>query len=198
MTLGTVAFAENYDHLEVEQRLRTSWDRLKLYEFDPNSGKPVYSIDTPPPYVSAAHLHVGHAMSYAQAEFVVRYRRMRGYSSYYPMGFDDNGLPTERYVERTYKINKNNTTRSEFRHICSEETAKGAAVTRKSARAWTSAICGSVTRRSMRTRAPSQSPSWISSRRAWCSNRRTVIWNADETAWRADLETLQRSRRWTT
>ena len=130
-TLGTVAFAENYDHLEVEQRLRTSWDRLKLYEFDPNSGKPVYSIDTPPPYVSAAHLHVGHAMSYAQAEFVVRYRRMRGYSIYYPMGFDDNGLPTERYVERTYKINKNNTTRSEFRRVCLEETAKGAAVYEK-------------------------------------------------------------------
>ena len=55
-TLGTVAFAENYDHLEVEQRLRTSWDRLKLYEFDPYSGKPVYSIDTPPPYVSAAQM----------------------------------------------------------------------------------------------------------------------------------------------
>src|SRR5688500_20111717 len=67
-------------------------------------------------------------MSYAQAEFVVRYRRMRGYSIYYPMGFDDNGLPTERYVERTYKINKNNTTRAELRRACLEETAKGAAV----------------------------------------------------------------------
>jgi valyl-tRNA synthetase len=126
--LGAITFAENYDHVGVEQRLRSAWEAARLYEFDPNSGKPVYSIDTPPPYVSAAHLHVGHAMSYAQAEFVIRYRRMRGYSIYYPMGFDDNGLPTERYVERTYKLNKHNTTRSEFRRICLEETAKGAAV----------------------------------------------------------------------
>jgi len=121
-------FPENYDHIEVETRIAALWEDARLYDYDPHSPKPVYSIDTPPPYVSAAHLHVGHAMSYAQAEFVVRYRRMRGYSIFYPMGFDDNGLPTERFVERTYKINKHNVTRSEFRRICLEETAKGAKV----------------------------------------------------------------------
>jgi len=121
-------FPENYDHTEVETRIAALWEDARLHDYDPHSTKPVYSIDTPPPYVSAAHLHVGHAMSYAQAEFVVRYRRMRGYSIFYPMGFDDNGLPTERFVERTYKINKHNVTRSEFRRICLEETAKGAKV----------------------------------------------------------------------
>jgi len=121
-------FPENYEHTEVETRIAALWEDARLYDYDPQSANPVYSIDTPPPYVSAAHLHVGHAMSYAQAEFVVRYRRMRGYSIFYPMGFDDNGLPTERFVERTYKINKHNVTRSEFRRICLEETAKGAKV----------------------------------------------------------------------
>src|SRR6266581_1066167 len=123
-TPSAIDFPETYEHAEVEARIARLWEEARLYDYDPNSPKPVYSIDTPPPYVSAAHLHVGHAMSYAQAEFVVRYRRMRGHSIFYPMGFDDNGLPTERFVERTYKINKHNVTRSEFRRICLEETAK--------------------------------------------------------------------------
>ena len=199
-TLGTVAFAENYDHLEVEQRLRTSWDRLKLYEFDPNSGKPVYSIDTPPPYVSAAHLHVGHAMSYAQAEFVIRYRRMRGYSIYYPMGFDDNGLPTERYVERTYKINKNNTTRSEFRRVCLEETAKGAAVYEKVWRALGLSVdwrerYSTIDSHSRRTSQKSFLD--LFAKGLVYRTDEPVLWDtADETALaQADLETLQRKSR---
>ena len=53
----------------------------------------MFSVDTPPPYVSAAHLHVGHAMSYSQPDFIVRYRRMRGERVFCPIGFDDNGLP---------------------------------------------------------------------------------------------------------
>jgi valyl-tRNA synthetase len=120
--------SESYDHIEVEDRIARLWQDRKLYEFDPTSGKPVYSVDTPPPYVSAAHLHVGHAMSYAQAEFIVRFWRMKGHSIFYPMGFDDNGLPTERYVEKTYGVNKNNTTRKAFRDLCIEETQKGAVV----------------------------------------------------------------------
>ncbi|HEX9562825.1 MAG TPA: valine--tRNA ligase [Gemmatimonadaceae bacterium] len=196
-TLGTVAFGETYDHLEVEQRLRTSWDRLKLYEFNPNSGKPVYSIDTPPPYVSAAHLHVGHAMSYAQAEFVVRYRRMRGYSIYYPMGFDDNGLPTERYVERTYRINKHNTTRSEFRRVCLEETAKGAAVYEKVWRALGLSVdwrerYSTIDSHSRRTSQKSFLDLFLKGLVYRADE--PVLWDtADETALaQADLETLQR------
>src|SRR6266705_801015 len=117
-----------YDHRAVEASARELWESHDTYRYDSGGQGPVFSVDTPPPYVSAAHLHVGHAMSYAQAEFVVRYRRMRGHSIFYPMGFDANGLPTERFVERTYKINKHNVTRSEFRRICLEETAKGAKV----------------------------------------------------------------------
>ena len=104
------ALPKNYDHLDVEPRWVKTWNQWKIYEYNPDSaaakaGK-TYAIDTPPPYVSAAHLHTGHAMSYSQAEFVIRYKRMRGHEVFYPMGFDDNGLPTERYVEQKYKIQK--------------------------------------------------------------------------------------------
>jgi valyl-tRNA synthetase len=115
------------DLAAAEERCRALWEDSGIYRFAPASGAAVFSVDTPPPYVSAAHLHVGHAMSYAQAEFIVRYQRMQGRNVFYPMGFDDNGLPTERFVEKTYGINKRQTTRKEFRALCLEETRKGAA-----------------------------------------------------------------------
>lgn len=113
------------DTAEVEAFCHRLWDELDVYKYDPNETGEVFSVDTPPPYVSASHLHVGHAMSYAQAEFIVRYHRMNGRKIFYPMGFDDNGLPTERFVEKTYKINKRKTTRKEFRALCLEVTHQG-------------------------------------------------------------------------
>ena len=92
-----------YKSKEAEAKWSRFWEEEKIYRFDPESEKPVFSVDTPPPYVSATHLHMGHAMSYSQAEFVVRFRRMQGYNVFYPMGFDDNGLPTERFVENKYQ-----------------------------------------------------------------------------------------------
>ncbi len=108
----------------IEERARQLWEDTGIYRFDPDAPGEIYSIDTPPPYVSAAHLHVGHTMSYSQAEFIVRYQRMRGRNVFYPMGFDDNGLPTERFVEKKYGINKARTTRSEFRELCLKETGE--------------------------------------------------------------------------
>lgn len=123
----TADLPKELDLAAIEERCRALWEESGIYRYDPDSAAEVFSVDTPPPYVSAAHLHVGHAMSYAQAEFVIRYQRMRGRNVFYPMGFDDNGLPTERYVEKTYGINKRKTTRREFRALCLEETRKGAA-----------------------------------------------------------------------
>lgn len=116
------------DLQEKELKARCMWKQLGLHKFNSKSDKPVFSVDTPPPYVSAAHLHVGHAMSYTQAEVIVRYKRMQGFEIFYPMGFDDNGLPTERYVETTHNINKKNISRRDFRSLCMEETRKGAEV----------------------------------------------------------------------
>ncbi len=119
-------FPKNYDYQTVEKKISQYWEDNKIYKFEPcDKIRKVYSVDTPPPYVSSSHLHVGHVMSYSQAEFIIRYKRMKGFNVFYPMGFDDNGLPTERYVEKKYKINKSKITRQEFIDLCLKETKAG-------------------------------------------------------------------------
>lgn len=117
--------SKNYDFKTTENKWKNSWNKNQIYKFKENNDSPLFAVDTPPPYVSADHLHVGHIMSYAQAEFIVRYKRMNGYNVFYPMGFDDNGLPTERFVEKKYKIDKSKTTKAEFIKLCLKETEKG-------------------------------------------------------------------------
>jgi valyl-tRNA synthetase len=70
-----------------------------MYHYDRSSARPVYSIDTPPATVSG-HLHLGHVYSYSQPDFLARFWRMNGHNVFYPMGYDDNGLPTGRLVEK--------------------------------------------------------------------------------------------------
>jgi len=113
-----------YDHRAVEAAARELWEAHDIYRYDRDGDGPVFSVDTPPPYVSAAHLHVGHAMSYSQPDFIVRYRRMRGERVFYPIGFDDNGLPTERYVEQAYGVRAVDMPRAEFNALCLAETRR--------------------------------------------------------------------------
>jgi len=101
------------------------WEKEKIYQFKKDTKKPIFSIDTPPPYISADHLHLGHVMSYSQADFIARFKRMQGFNVFYPMGFDDNGLPTERYVEKKYKIDKTKIDQKKFIEICKKESALG-------------------------------------------------------------------------
>ncbi|TDD96862.1 valine--tRNA ligase [Jiangella asiatica] len=80
------------------------WERDGVFRFDRTRPRAdVYSIDTPPPTVSGA-LHVGHVFSYTQTDVVARYQRMRGKAVFYPMGWDDNGLPTERRVQNHFGV----------------------------------------------------------------------------------------------
>ncbi len=125
-----MTFPKQYDPLIEEPRIQAFWRDRGIHRYNPDSEAPCFSVDTPPPYVSSAHLHVGHAMSYTQAEIIVRYRRMRGDNIYYPMGFDDNGLPTERYVEKKHKMDTRRADRSRFIALCLEETRTGAEVYR--------------------------------------------------------------------
>src|ERR1700722_6886862 len=82
------------DGLEAVWSVR--WEADQVYAFDRTQPRAeVFSIDTPPPTVSGS-LHVGHAFSYTHTDIVARYRRMTGMSVFYPIGWDDNGLPTER------------------------------------------------------------------------------------------------------
>jgi valyl-tRNA synthetase len=80
------------------------WDDEATYRFNADAAREsVYSIDTPPPTVSG-ELHIGHVFSYTQGDVVARFWRMRGRDVFYPMGWDDNGLPTERRVENYYGV----------------------------------------------------------------------------------------------
>ena len=115
---------KRYDPKEAEPKWQKFWAENSIFKYQEHSDKEIYSIDTPPPYASADHLHVGHGMHYSQFEFVARYQRMKGKNVFFPMGYDNNGLPTERFVEKKHKINKNKITREEFTKLCLEETKK--------------------------------------------------------------------------
>lgn len=104
---------ENYEPLKAEKLVRELWERNNLYKFDGSSDKPVFSIDTPPPTISG-DLHMGHMFSYSHAEFIARYKRMRGYNVFYPIGIDDNGLPTEILIEKKFKTTAENLGRDKF------------------------------------------------------------------------------------
>jgi len=88
----------------LESKWAPVWESNAVYKFDDSAPKEeIYSIDTPPPTASGS-LHVGHVFSYTHTDVVARYKRMNGCAVYYPMGWDDNGLPTERRVQNYYGV----------------------------------------------------------------------------------------------
>jgi valyl-tRNA synthetase len=114
--------SERYDPRESEQKWIAYWEKEKIFAFDPEAKGPVYSIDTPPPTVSGK-MHIGHAFSYAQQDIIARYKRLRGLNVFYPFGTDDNGLPTERLVEKLKNVKGAQMERQAFIKLC-EETLK--------------------------------------------------------------------------
>ena len=105
---------DQYNINKTEEKIKKFWEKNKIYKFD--SKKPAFSIDTPPPYLSGK-MHIGHAFSYSQQDFIARYRRMKE-NVFYPFGTDDNGLPTERYVEKTNNIKSKSMSRAKFIELC--------------------------------------------------------------------------------
>ena len=88
----------------LESTLIQKWEETGVYTFDRNASRDqVFAIDTPPPTVSGS-LHMGHVFSYTHTDTVARFWRMRGKSVFYPMGWDDNGLPTERRVQNYFGV----------------------------------------------------------------------------------------------
>jgi valyl-tRNA synthetase len=88
----------------LEAKWSAEWEREGIYRFDRTAPREqVFSIDTPPPTVSGS-LHVGHVFSYTHTDAIARYQRMRGKAVFYPMGWDDNGLPTERRVQNHFGV----------------------------------------------------------------------------------------------
>ncbi|MBC8075149.1 MAG: class I tRNA ligase family protein, partial [Chloroflexales bacterium] len=112
-------FPNRYDAPASERRWQQRWAETGLYTFRPDDPRPLFTIDTPPPTVSG-QLHMGHVYSYTQAEAMARFWRMRGRNVYYPFGFDDNCLPTERFVERQLKRSAREVGRAAFIEACLE------------------------------------------------------------------------------
>ncbi len=113
---------KKYDFKEKELKWMNYWEDNKIYEFK-RDNREVYSIDTPPPTVNGK-IHIGHIFSYSQTEMIARYKRMRGYNVFYPFGFDDNGLPSERLVEQEQNKKAHEIGREKFRELCIETTDK--------------------------------------------------------------------------
>jgi valyl-tRNA synthetase len=114
-----MALSKRYQPAEVEPRIQARWQAGGVYHFEVDAGRPAYLVDTPPPTVSG-HLHLGHVFSYSHPDFMVRFFRMYGYNVLYPMGYDDNGLPTERLVERRLGIRATEVGREPFIQKCLE------------------------------------------------------------------------------
>lgn len=114
-------FEKHYNGSVIEKEIQKYWADNEVYKFKRDPLKKIFSIDTPPPTVNGK-LHIGHIFSYTQAEMIARYRRMQGFNVYYPFGFDDNGLPSERLVERENNIKAGDVPRSVFCEKCIETT----------------------------------------------------------------------------
>lgn len=108
-----------YEPETIEKRWQGMWKDEEIYRFDPESDKPVYSIDNPPRYTSGS-LHLGHATGYSLIDFAARYRRMKGHNVFFPLCFDVNGTPIEVRVEKKHGITKLDLPRSEYRKLCSD------------------------------------------------------------------------------
>jgi len=114
---------KKYDPKVSEKKWREYWEKQGIYRFDPKSKAEIYSIDTPPPTVSGK-MHIGHAFSYSQQDFVIRFQRMLGKNIFYPFGTDNNGVATERLIEKTKGVKARDMERKEFVKICLEELEK--------------------------------------------------------------------------
>src|SRR6266511_1122613 len=88
----------------LEAKWQARWEASGTYRFDPTRPREaVFSIDSPP-LTASGTLHIGHVFSYTHTDLIARYQRMRGLSVFYPVGWDDNGLPTERRVENHFGV----------------------------------------------------------------------------------------------
>lgn len=113
---------KKYNFIDTEKKWQKYWLDNKIYDFDEkdNNTSNIYSIDTPPPHVSGV-LHMGHIFGYSQMDIIARFQRISGKNVFFPVGYDDNGLPSERYVEKKIGKKSKEIDRSEFIKICDKE-----------------------------------------------------------------------------
>ncbi|MFA5020016.1 MAG: valine--tRNA ligase [Candidatus Pacearchaeota archaeon] len=124
MTIPKFSELKNWS-VETESKITDEWKKLELYRFDSKTKNPIYSIDTPPPYVNAP-IHIGQAITYCYMDFFARYKRMKGFDVVFPLGLDRNGLPIEMGAEKKFKISAFEVGRKKFIEYCKkllEETS---------------------------------------------------------------------------
>ncbi|MBU0898954.1 MAG: class I tRNA ligase family protein, partial [Nanoarchaeota archaeon] len=100
-----------------EEPIRKKWKTSSIFKFDPKTKKPVFSIDTPPPYVNTP-IHLGHATTYVIQDIIARYKRMRGFEVLFPLGLDRNGLPIEMAAEKKFGVSATEMERGKFISLC--------------------------------------------------------------------------------
>jgi valyl-tRNA synthetase len=109
-----------YNFFDIQKQVVSYWQHHNSFKTTACNDKKQFIIDTPPPTVSG-NLHIGHIFSYTHQDIIARYKRMSNFNVIYPFGFDDNGLPTERFVEKKRNITVAQCSREEFIAICLEE-----------------------------------------------------------------------------
>ena len=103
-SIDPTKLGKHFDAPEAEERWDRFWEERGTFAWDPNRPRDeTFVIDTPPPTVSGS-LHIGHVFSYTHTDVLARYKRMTGRNVFYPMGWDDNGLPTERRVQNFFHV----------------------------------------------------------------------------------------------
>ena len=102
---------------EMELTIYEKWKKDKIYSFNENTEKEVYSIDTPPPYINSP-IHIGHASTYVIMDFIAKFRRMIGAEVLFPLGLDQNGLPIEISAEKKYNVDFTKLSREEAINYC--------------------------------------------------------------------------------
>ncbi|OGD45045.1 valine--tRNA ligase [Candidatus Bathyarchaeota archaeon RBG_16_57_9] len=108
------------DFLQVEEKWQKQWEQEAIHRYDWNdTTRPVYSVDTPPPYPSG-DFHMGNVLNWTYFDIRARYKRMRGYNVLFPQGWDCHGLPTEVAVEKAKKVRKSDVPPDVFRRMCEE------------------------------------------------------------------------------
>ncbi|MBT8171691.1 valine--tRNA ligase [Candidatus Bathyarchaeota archaeon] len=123
-------FPKKFNLLLIEEKWQKDWENMGIYCFDREDNRPVFTIDTPPPYPSG-NFHMGNVLNWTYIDTLARYKRMRGYNVLFPQGWDCHGLPTEIKTEEIFKIKKTDVPPAEFVKLCKQVIDKYIAIMKK-------------------------------------------------------------------
>jgi len=105
-------------NIKQEKKIWKNWEKEKIFKFNLNTKRKIFSIDTPPPYPSGRPWHIGAAAHYSQIDMIARTARMLGFEVFFPIGIDRNGIPVELYTEKKYGVDMHDISREKFVRLC--------------------------------------------------------------------------------